>query len=1100
MTAPAPPSLSPPQGGARQNDLLALVEKQAFRFSHSLPLATFILLLLASAGFSLHLRSFLAAQARDAVKSGTHHLSESLQQVVERRVAAFGRVAARTERQAAWNAAAWEFDAGLTLKTYPAIQSVELFDARLRPLARVPHLPETSRIGDRESFLRGVEKAVAEGAALPGAFVSAQAGSNGTPSILMLTPIQGPGEKKWMVAELQGGILVDQALFQSHENRFLIRLQEGGTTLFSNEGSLPPKSPLSQEETFPVYGKTWTLRTWPTPAYQGTLASRLPVFAFAAGLVNAALGAWVVHLMLGYRRTNRALQEAAATLKTTEADLRLVLESAGNGIIGLDPEGKCSFINDAALRLLDYRDRSELPDRPVSRLLQPETTGEPDASSIASCLRDGKEFLMKQASFTRRDGSVFPAEFSVRPLRVGSEPGGAVVTFDDISERLSSEQELKDARDQALENTRLKSQFLANMSHEIRTPMNGIIGMTGLLLETGLDASQRDYAETIRSSADSLLTLINDILDFSKIEAGKLAFELVDFDLQEAVESVVDLLAGMASRKNLELAYYIEPTVPRFLRGDAGRLRQVLMNLLGNSVKFTAEGEIFLLVEHVGTAEGKSQLRFSVKDTGVGMTQEQQNRLFQPFMQADASTTRKFGGSGLGLAISAQLVRLMEGAMGVKSRPGAGSTFWFTARFTAQEHPPETKDPAWKERLENRRVLIVDDNETNLRILSRQTESWKMRPTCVAEPRLALAELDQAALAGDPYNVLLLDFQMPEENGLMLAARIRAIPAHAQLKIILLTSMDYREIVLDIKAQGLSAALLKPVKPSSLCTCLAQVLAQESLIKQAQVPLLSPNTPDKASRPALRILVAEDNPTNLKVTLGQLKQLGYTADLAGNGKEALESAKAISYDVILMDCQMPEMDGYEATRLLREHEKAAGLPAAHIIALTANAMQGDRERCLEAGMDDYISKPVRLANLQNSLECGSRQRAPAAEPASAPPAEGSVLEPAALDQLKELDRESPGLLRELIRTFLEDSEQRIQVLQTQAGNNEVHALTRTAHALKGGAANFGALRFVSLSQKLQDTKDGTPQAVLVAQAAQLREEFQKLKSVLQSHL
>lgn len=1099
MTDPAPPSPARPQGGARKN-FLSLAEKYASRFSHVLPLATFILLVLAAAGFCLYLHSVLEVQARDAAQKATHHLSESIQQVVERRGAAFARVAARTERQAAWNPAAWEFDVGLTLKTYPAIQSVEMFDARLRPLARVPPLPEAGRGGNRESFLRGVEKAVAESASHPGAFVTSQQNGGEGPNILMLTPLQGPGEKKWMVAVLQGGILVDQAFSQSHENRFLVRLKEEDVTLFSNEGVRPPGASLSQEETFPVYGKIWTLRTWPTPAYQSTLASRLPLLAFIAGLVNAALGTWVVHLLLGYCRSNRALEEAATTLKTMEADLRLVLDSAGKGIIGLDPGGNCSFINAAALRLLGYGDRSELPGQPATRLLQPETREEPESSSIARCLRDGEEFLMKQAQFTRRDGSLFPAEFSVRPLRVGSAPFGAVITFDDISERLSSEQELKDARDQALENTRLKSQFLANMSHEIRTPMNGIIGMTGLLLETQLDPSQRDYAETIRSSADSLLTLINDILDFSKIEAGKLAFELVDFDLQETVESVVDLLAGLASRKNLELAYYIEPTVPRFLRGDTGRLRQVLLNLLGNSIKFTAEGEIFLLVEHLAAAEGKSQLRFSIKDTGVGMTQEQQNLLFQPFVQADASTTRKFGGSGLGLAISAQLVRLMEGAMGVKSRPGAGSTFWFTARFAPQEHPPEAKDPAGRDKLENRRVLIVDDNETNLRILSRQTGSWKMRPTCVSEPRLALAELDHAALAGDPYSILLLDFQMPEENGLMLAARIRANPAHAQLKIVLLTSIDYRELVLDIKAQGLAAALLKPVKPASLLNCLAQVLAQESLIKQAQTPPLVPDAQHPATRPSLRILVAEDNPTNLKVTLGQLKQLGYTADLAGNGKEALESAKAISYDVILMDCQMPEMDGYESTRLLREHEKAAGAPAAHIIALTANAMQGDRERCLEAGMNDYISKPVRLANLQNALQ-GSRRRVPPAEPAfSPPPQEGSVLETAALQQLKELDRESPGLLRDLIRTFLEDSEQRIQALQIQAENNQVHDLTRTAHALKGGAANFGAARFVSLSQRLQDSKDDTPQAVLVAQAAQLREEFQKLKSVLQSHL
>jgi PAS domain S-box-containing protein len=663
-------------------------------------------------------------------------------------------------------------------------------------------------------------------------------------------------------------------------------------------------------------------------------------------------------------------KRAEEALTQSEQRFRDLFENASDVIYTTDFEGNFTSLNQSGERMTGYTHEEALHLN-FSQVVSSETYKR--VQEMRTRKLRGHDDTVYEVEFLKKNGEPLLVEVSSRAILENGKPVGIQGIGRDITQRKQVEAELKLARDVAIESVRLKSEFLANMSHEIRTPMNGVIGMTGLLMDTNLDEEQRDCAETIRSSGEALMTIINDILDFSKIEAGRLQFETLDFLLNNTVEDTIELLAERAHQKNIEFASLILSDVPTDLRGDPGRLRQVLTNLIGNAIKFTEHGEVVVRVEKESETTDDVVLRFMISDTGIGISEAAQKNLFQAFMQADGSTTRKYGGTGLGLAISKQLVELMGGQMGVTSTPGDGSTFWFTARFGKQPASPSVHQTPLTN-LKNLRVLIVDDNATNRKILTHQLGSWGVISQEAESGLQALELLRSAEAEGVAYDLAVLDLMMPEMDGFETARTIKSDLKLAGMHLVMLTSYGARGHGTTAREAGVAAYLTKPVRQSQLFDCLVNVIAgaattEVSLKSQADSNLLTKHSLKETRMSSTKlILLAEDNIVNQKVAIRQLHKLGYRADAVANGREVIEALSRISYDLVLMDCQMPEMDGYEATAEIRMSEPLG--KHTHIVAMTANALTGDREKCLAVGMDEYITKPVQseeLARVLNAL-------------------------------------------------------------------------------------------------------------------------------------
>ena len=876
--------------------------------------------------------------------------------------------------------------------------------------------------------------------------------------------------------------------------------------------------------------------------------------------------------------------QAEVALRKSEERIRSIIDTALDAVIGMDEQGHILDWNRRAESIFGWT-RAEAIGRDLAETIIPPPYRDAHRRGLQHFLQSGKgTVLNKRIEITglRRDGTEFPIELAISPLKTAA--GYEFNAFvQDISERRQAEEELRGAKESAEAANRAKTQFLANMSHEIRTPMNGVLGMIDLMLATTLNSKQKRFAETVRQSGQNLLRIVNEILDFAKVEAGKLALEQVDFDVCETIEEVIDLVAERAQSKGLTLACEIDERVPIMLKGDPGRLRQILINLIGNAIKFTEHGEVIVRVQVEAEPEGlptsnevellpgedeavcdplsavpRCCLRVSVTDSGIGIPPQAQAHIFEPFAQGDGSTTRKYGGTGLGLAIVKQLAEMMNGTVAVESTPGRGSTFSFTAQFelSADSSSDESRR---RYDLEGLRVLIVDSNPTTRSILENQLKAWRMHFGSAESGAEALSFLQYKTGRGTPYDVAILDAQLSDMDAVALTRAIKSQAGTAGLRLVMLTAVTRAEDVEALQHVGIQAVLTKPFRQSRLYDCLATVMGG-SPEEQAALCRVAAEDAEAPTLSHGRILLAEDNPVNQEVALGMLEALGCQADLAANGREVLEALKRKAYDVVLMDCQMPEMDGFEATRRIRDMETRGvplcPLPLAPrpspsripIVAVTAHAITGDRERCLAAGMDDYLSKPFMQDQLQallvrwlphpvtdtvtngsthtvttvpNGADMGATvepdesvallpshealwrpQSNAATGDCSAASCVGvPTIDPRAWESIRSLQRPGhPDMLCKVIGKYLTSSRQLIETMRLAVPQRDAPVLHRTAHSLKSSSATLGALRLAALCKEAEAMGRANDLEGMTALWDQLEAEYEVVQEALTAEL
>ncbi|MDX2109077.1 MAG: response regulator [Verrucomicrobiota bacterium] len=1109
------------------------------RIPQWLPIPVVIASMAATLAISNSLQVNHELETKRMVEANAHAVINAISLNIKLRLDAMQRMARRWTFAGHPSRDAWEDDARTYYKDFAGIQAIEWIDSAyiirwaepLESNANFLNLNPSKEARRRSSM----ELARANNCVTMTRPVNLLQGGKG---FLVYCPLKrGDDFDGFIAGVFNNQVLLDAILYENIAPGYAVAIYDGDEKIYERSSSSltePTNSKLLQETVLDMYSTTWRVQTWPTPELLAKHASPFPLATLLAGMISTGLLGAGVHFSLKSRtkarelaETNQRLQLEITQRERVDAKLReinilqnAILNSADFSIISTTVDGTIQSYNAGAEKLLGYNAlemvgnatpelihcREEVVQRAKVLTNELGYTVSPGFETFVAKARTGITDE-QEWTYVRKDGSTVQVLLSITPLKDSiGELCGFLTIGVDITERIRQREELAHARDAALASARLKSEFLANMSHEIRTPMNGVIGMINLLLNTSLTPQQRSQAETVRSSAEALLSLLNDILDLSKIEAGKMHFEHHDFDLRQVVEGCVEILSGQAHAKGLEIAAILYRDVPSGLQGDAGRLRQVITNLLGNAVKFTEQGEVVVRVKPVRITDAEATLRFSITDTGIGISPEAKKRLFQVFSQADGSITRKYGGTGLGLAISKQLVGQMHGEIGVNSEAGKGSEFWFTATFQRQV---ATALPAptlrTKLTLEGMRLLIADENKTNCELLLQQLNGWGMQVKLASSGHEALTLMHEAAAEYAPYNLAIIEITLSDIDGLTLADQIKKQPALAGTDLILMLAQGRQLDNELIHSHGYAGTLYKPIKQSILLSCLQCVI--NGMAQSPEVPTL-PTTVAVNKSKELKILLAEDYEVNQRVAIGMLEQLGHTADVVANGEAAVERFKQVHYDLILMDCHMPILDGHQATIQIRalEHSgsyaRAAPIP---IIAMTADAMVGDKERCLASGMNDYISKPVRQAELTAVLLRVTQTRPTTTSNAVVTPGDSSesidtesgnsVVD---WNYLRDITQYRPEDMGAFISFILKQLNDDIPELELVLKQGTAKTIAERAHKLYGSCAQTGMIRMALILRKIehhyQDANPTNADSLLIELEAAFQATIELLES------